>query len=319
MTLGVLQEFVPHEADAWTYTLDMLSRYLERVASRTNDEPILPPPGTTFIALAREEVPERVRADVGVYVESSRLLGRRIAELHVALASRSDDPAFQPEAFSPVYQRALYQSMRNETVHMLELLQERLGAIPDEARDEARAVLARRGDLLGRYLRLRDRHLRAMRIRVHGDLHLGQVLHTGKDFVVIDFEGEPAHTLSARRIKRSPLRDLAGMLRSFHYAGHTALFRRIARGDIPEREAARFVSWMDMWVAWVSASFLGSYLEHTRTARFLPSEAEELEVLLDAYLLEKSVYEVSYELNNRPDWVRLPLRGLLQLLGGDAR
>lgn len=135
----------------------------------------------------------------------------------------------------------------------------------------------------------------AMRIRIHGDYHLGQVLDTGDDFFIIDFEGEPARPLNERRIKHSPLRDVAGMLRSFDYAAHTAV----------QAEA---------WTEGVSREYLNAYLTMAEGASFLPGNEEELRMLLDACLLEKAVYEVCYELNNRPDWVGIPLRGITRIL-----
>ena len=155
-----------------------------------------------------------------------------------------------------------------------------------------------------------------MRIRCHGDYHLGQVLYTGKDFFIIDFEGEPARPLSERRIKRSPLRDVAGMLRSFHYAAYAALFEQEASGVYASHPESLTVlePWARVWYLWVSAVFLKTYLEVASKAPFLPRTREELQVMLDAYLLEKAVYELGYELNSRPDWIRIPLQGISQLL-----
>jgi maltose alpha-D-glucosyltransferase/alpha-amylase len=147
-----------------------------------------------------------------------------------------------------------------------------------------------------------------MRIRVHGDYHLGQVLYTGKDFVIIDFEGEPARPLSERRIKRSPLRDVAGMLRSFHYAAYTVFATRVAA------ERGALEPWAQFWYEWVGSAFLRAYLHRAGDAAFLPRAREELATMLRVYLLEKAVYEVGYELNNRPDWTWIPLRAITQLL-----
>ncbi len=151
----------------------------------------------------------------------------------------------------------------------------------------------------------------AQRIRCHGDLHLGQVLYTGTDFVIIDFEGEPERVVSERRIKASPLKDVAGMLRSFHYAAYAAL-----RGQTPthivQNAQAPIEHWANFWSAWVSAAFLRHYLAAAKPADFLPTDPRRLETLLRAYLLEKSLYELRYELNNRPDWVSIPLEGLDQ-------
>lgn len=152
-----------------------------------------------------------------------------------------------------------------------------------------------------------------MRLRCHGDYHLGQVLFTGNDFVIIDFEGEPARHLGERRIKRSPLRDVAGMIRSFHYAANAALRGQSSTILRPE-DILALEEWAQVWYLWVSATFLKSYLETMRNTPILPQSREGLKVVLDAYLLDKAIYEVNYELNNRPDWVGLPLRGVLQVL-----
>jgi len=173
-------------------------------------------------------------------------------------------------------------------------------------------VLDLEGEIRRRYRSLLQRKLNTMRIRVHGDYHLGQVLYTGRDFVIIDFEGEPARPLSERRIKRSPLRDVAGMLRSFHYASYMALFGQVP-GIRPEDFPA-LEPWAHFWYTWVSVVFLKAYLSVVKDEPFLPKDPIELQILLDAYLLEKAVYELGYELNNRPEWLKVPFRGLLQLL-----
>jgi maltose alpha-D-glucosyltransferase/alpha-amylase len=159
--------------------------------------------------------------------------------------------------------------------------------------------------------------LEAERMRYHGDYHLGQVLYTGKDFIIIDFEGEPARPLSERRIKRSPLRDIAGMLRSFSYAVSSALGARLeALHDPKHRQTLEH--WGTFWQRWVSAVFLRAYLDASRPAGFVPKDPRQLQVLLDASILEKAVYELAYELNNRPDWIGIPLAGIEQLLASPA-
>jgi maltose alpha-D-glucosyltransferase/alpha-amylase len=140
------------------------------------------------------------------------------------------------------------------------------------------------------------------------------VLFTGKDFVIIDFEGEPARPISERQIKRSPLRDVAGMLRSFHYAAHSALIAMENQGMVQPESRPYLDSWANLWYVWVSAVFVKIYLAQTAGAGFLPHTREEIEILLDALLLEKAIYELGYELNNRPDWVKIPIRGIRQLL-----
>lgn len=151
----------------------------------------------------------------------------------------------------------------------------------------------------------------ATKFRFHGDFHLGQVLRTGKDFYIIDFEGEPARALSERRLKRSPIRDVAGMIRSFHYAAHSALR---SYGSIRIEDVERLEAWAEAWYVAVSGIYLNSYLFTVEDAAFVPKDRKEFEVLLRCFLLEKAVYEVGYELNSRPDWVTIPLRGIERLL-----
>ena len=311
MTLGILQQFVPNVGDAWSYTLDSLSHYFERALAQPEAQvPGMPQP--PVLDLLNNEFPVIARELIDAYLESARLLGQRTAELHKALASSADDPNFAPEPFSMLYQRSIYQSMQSHISQVFPWLRAHLKQLPDGAREEAQPVLDLEAEIRRRYRSLLQRKLNTMRIRVHGDYHLGQVLYTGRDFVIIDFEGEPARPLSERRIKRSPLRDVAGMLRSFHYASYAALFGQVP-GVRPEDFPA-LEPWAHFWYTWVSVAFLKAYLAVAKDEPFLPKDPIELQVLLDAYLLAKAVYEVGYELNNRPDWLKVPLQGLLQLV-----
>ena len=314
MTLAILQGFVPNQGDAWKYTLDALGRFYERAMSRPPDAEPVVCPRKSVLALVGEEVPEHARDLIGPYLVSARQMGQRTAEMHIALSSNVDDEAFAPEPFSAHYQRSLYQSMRNLTSQILPLLQKRFRVLPEAVRGEAKQVMDHEANIIKCFRSILDRKLTAMRIRVHGDYHLGQVLFTGKDFVIIDFEGEPAHSLSARRIKRSPLRDVAGMLRSFHYAANVPLIGKTGGSVSRPEDLARLEPWAHCWTFWISAAFLSAYLESSAQASFLPRSREEISSLLSFYLLEKAIYELGYELNNRPDWVKLPLRGILDLL-----
>ncbi|MGH2707832.1 MAG: phosphotransferase, partial [Actinomycetota bacterium] len=248
------------------------------------------------------------RETMGEYLEAARLLGVRTAGVHIALATEEGDPAFAPETFTSFYQRSLYQSMRTLTAQTFRLLRDHADRLA-----EANQILDLEGKILKRFKAVLGAKIEAKRIRCHGDYHLGQVLYTGKDFLIIDFEGEPARALSERRIKRSPLQDVAGMLRSFHYAAYSALYGAttgFARPDDP----SELEPWVRFWYAWASAGFLGAYLGEAKGTDFLPANPGELEVLLDFYLLGKAVYELGYEANNRPDWIKIPVQGILQLL-----
>jgi maltose alpha-D-glucosyltransferase/alpha-amylase len=248
----------------------------------------------------------------GTYLESASLLGKRTAELHLALASDPDDPAFAPEPFSELYLRSLYQGMRGLTRRTFRALRTRITSLPEDVQAEARALLGREQEIMDRFRRIVGQKLQGARIRCHGDFHLGQVLFTGKDFVIIDFEGEPERRLSERRLKRSPLRDVAGMLRSFDYASQTILLR--VASIVQKEEYPTFQKWAQLWWRAVSAQFLGAYLAAVGNASFASKDTRELNLMLSTFLLEKAVYELGYELNNRPDWVRVPLAGIIHVL-----
>jgi maltose alpha-D-glucosyltransferase/alpha-amylase len=174
--------------------------------------------------------------------------------------------------------------------------------------------LKRERQIRARLKNILERELSGQRIRVHGDYHLGQILYTGKDFAIIDFEGEPLRSLADRRRKRSPIADVAGLLRSFHYAVYGVLIGELPGSQTRPEDVPVLELWAPVWYAWTSSSFLGAYLKTVEPAGLLPTQHDQLELLLDVHLIEKSLYELGYELNNRPGWVRVPLRGILDVL-----
>lgn len=312
ISLAILQVFVPNEGDAWHYTQDSLERYFQYVL--TQPAKSRPPVPRENLASLSKEIPPLAREAIGPYLVSVQLLGQRTAELHMALASAPDEPDFAPEPFSFVYQTSLYQSMRSQTVRTLQLLREKIQTLPEDMRETAQKVCDLESPIIERYHLIQHQNIAAVRTRYHGDYHLGQVLYTGKDFVIIDFEGETARPLSERRLKRSPLRDVAGMIRSFHYAAHSALLRQVSLAPRPEDELTLLQDWAQHWYTWVSVTFLTAYLNSIKKANLLPEDSGQLKILLNSFLLEKAVYEIGYELNNRPGWLKIPLQGVLQLM-----
>ena len=308
ITMAILQGYVPNQGDAWQYTLTNLAHYFKGLELVSTEEP--PKLPHSLVQSSTVDLPEAATRTIGAYLDSARLLGQRTAELHAALASDPDDPAFAPERVSQQDQRSIYQSLNQVALRSMELLRSQLKKLPEDAREEARQVLELEPKIQGALRAFLGRRLTTTRIRVHGDYHLGQVLYNGHDFVIIDFEGEPARTLYERRLKRLALRDVAGMLRSFHYASETALKSE----NIAPEASARMQMWSRFWVGSVSAAFLRSYLHTAGMASFVPHTTEDLEMQLTTMLLEKALYELRYELNSRPDWVRIPLRGLLDLM-----
>jgi maltose alpha-D-glucosyltransferase/alpha-amylase len=204
--------------------------------------------------------------------------------------------------------------MRSSAKKTLQLLGGNLAKLPEELRPEAQAVLASEQRIMAILHRFTLKKFAAWKTRIHGDYHLGQVLYTGNDFVLIDFEGEPIKSLSERRLKQSPLRDVAGMMRSFHYAAYAA-FRQ--RGQVRVEDVPFLEPRVEAWYRHNSQLFLASYQEAMAGSGILPEQPEQAEVMLRSYLLDKAIYELGYELNNRPDWLFIPLRGVLALLKSD--
>ena len=305
-TMAILQGYVQNEGDAWRYALDAVRESFERALALPSDQPV-PTADSSLIDLVGE-LPSLITYDLtGPFLGSAWLLGRRTAQLHLALASRADDPAFAPEPITRMYQRSLYQSMRSQAAATLR----RLGRI--RIMPGVEELLDREHELLTRFSMITGDRISGQRIRIHGDFHLGQVLWTGRDFIIIDFEGEPARPLSERRIKRSPLRDVAGLLRSFDYATRTAM-RSPWVEDLSQESRASLSDWARAWTHWVSATFLGHYFEIAGDGPLLPETLDERRRMLHAHLLDKALYEVAYELDNRPDWLDVPIQGLLELL-----
>jgi maltose alpha-D-glucosyltransferase/alpha-amylase len=242
-------------------------------------------------------------------------MGQRLAELHHALTSTTDDPEFAPEPYSTLYQRSTYQSMQNLLARVMRLLNSRASIVPKDLREQAQLVSSHQKEIAARFDAFLRCRLTIDRMRIHGDLHLGQILYTGRDFAIIDFEGEPARPLSERRLKRAGLRDVAGMLRSFHYAALTSTIEQLRIGALGKFDFAGMAPWTNFWRTWSSWAFLKGYLEAGGHASFIPKSDDELRILLDAFVMDKAIYELGYELNNRPDWLLIPLLSLGQLLG----
>ncbi|MFO7965868.1 MAG: maltose alpha-D-glucosyltransferase [Desulfobacterales bacterium] len=315
MTLSTLHEYVANQGDAWRHTLSRLNAMFENALAEKERFLTFISSESPSLSLISESLPPEPLELIGSYMDSARLIGIRTAQLHITLASASKGSVFSPEPFTKLYQRSLYQSVRSLALKTLPLLKKTMGKLPADLQEDANAVVRLEADIFKRYQLLLTRKFTAMRIRCHGDYHLGQVLYTGKDFQIIDFEGEPARPVSERRIKRSALRDVAGMLRSFHYAAYAALFSIKSRGITDGAENEAFLKSCAMrWYQWVRILFLQAYLSEAGEEAFLPENIGEFRILLEIYLLDKALYELAYELNNRPEWLRIPLKGLLELM-----
>jgi maltose alpha-D-glucosyltransferase / alpha-amylase len=313
MAIGILLEYVQHESDAWNYSLDSFEQYAARAASQKktmNDLcGALNAAGGQGSAVPTEAVRELIGA---FYLDMVALLGNRTAQMHRAMASFTEQYDGGGEPLSMYYQKSLYQSMRSLAQRVLGEVERRLSGLDQAAAAAAGDIVARKQEILARFANITKKKITGMKIRIHGDYHLAQVLYTGKDFVITDFEGEAALPLSERHLKRSPLRDVAGMMRSFHYAAHAATLLRPVG---PYGDAHELTDWADLWHHYVSRTFLSAYLEVVRADDFVPREDGDIQTLLEAFLLQRALFELGDDLRDRPEWLGVSAHGIRQLLG----
>jgi maltose alpha-D-glucosyltransferase/alpha-amylase len=309
MVLGMMQEMVSSTSDGWEYMIDRLNDFNEKILA--HPDAVAAPPelvGTLTDPAAYEEIPETVKTLLEATVaELATMLGKRTGEMHLALSSNNDQAAFQPEPFSLHYQRSLFSSLQSLVRVAFQSLSKNMKSLSPAVQEEAAEVLKMKDEILGIMKRIYSKKIDVNKIRIHGDFHLGQVLFTGKDFLILDFEGEPSRSYSERRLKYSALRDVAGMIRSFHYAAYGSLF---LDNQIRQEDIVTLLPYVRQWYHYMSGFFLQSYLDTVGEAPIVPDNKGDLEILMQTYLLQKAVYELNYELNNRPDWVIVPLRGI---------
>jgi maltose alpha-D-glucosyltransferase / alpha-amylase len=314
-TLALFQKFIPNSGDIWSYTLDALNLYFENAIShREKFETFLKLPHRNHFT-EYEPLPEELREYIGFFfIDTIKLLGKRTGEMHISLASSpKKEKEITPEPFSQFYQKSLYQGMRSQLRKVFTTLRSHLSSFDEETQSIAEHVLNEESNLLETLKNIREHKFGIKKIRIHGDYHLGQVLFTGNDVMIIDFEGEPIIPLSERCLKRSVLQDIASMIRSLHYASTTALLKqKVLRPENSEK----LEPIANLWYQCISKEFLHAYLNTVEQYEGLtPTNHEDLQTLLHAYLLNKAIYETHYELQSRPEWIKVPLKGILMLTG----
>ena len=305
ITLAIARAFVPRAKNGWEFTLDAIGRYYEQVVAEVAQEHL---PAST---------PAEITGLVGTYLEFARLLGVRTAELHLALASGKPGSEFSVVPMTPQYVRGLFQSMRSLALKNLRRLRKQMKTLPPDLIPVAHRVLELEPVIIGHYCKLVGQRFVAGRIRIHGDCHLGQVLWTGQDFVFLDFEGDSTIPINERRIKRSPLRDVARMLRSFHHATYAGFHQQAERGVIYRENLPKFEPWFRHWNRAVSRAFLQAYCEKLDPSGILPTEKEKLQMILVAYLLNQVIDELGDELQMHSENVRAPLQAIIHLTDED--
>jgi maltose alpha-D-glucosyltransferase/alpha-amylase len=309
-TLGILQEYIASEGNAWRLTLDALHRFFDHILAASPAPPQLESGPRSLVELSEQDIPAVAREALGTYMETARLMARRIAELHVALASVTDDSHFAPEPFTGQYQRSLYQSMRGRIRQTLALLRQRIDHWPEPLREPAHRVLQGEDRLMRLAQRIYDRHIEAPRQRCHGHLHLGHLLYTGKDFLIIDLEGEADRSFAHRRRKRSPARDLASLHRSLQEAALAAL----TQGGVRTEDVPTLEPWARFWQRWASVVFLKEYRAVPGAADLLPRESSAQSLLLDFYRLGWNMSGLRHDLAAPSARSVMLLRNLIQMI-----
>ena len=300
VALALLQRFVANRGTAWELACGSIEALgpdaLRGLAANL-------PPRLPVVDLARLPIPAPAADGIGDFLRVARLIGRRTAELHNALGSRSDDPSFAPEAFSALYRRSLYQSMRGRVRRSIRLLKNSLGKLPESVRPSAVELVGLEEEIIGRLAVIQHQQVAALKTRIHGDYHLGQLLWTGEDLAIIDFEGESNRPIGERRLKRSPAQDLVGLLYSIRYAAEIA-------GERVDDEAD--IGWRRAWSGWTGAAFLDAYLDGAASTHALPEGDESLAPFLEAYLTSRTFESLDHEVRHRPERARIPIAFLLE-------
>lgn len=318
-TVGIFQKYVPDVQTTWEYTLDNIRNFYDQMllqSSEMTEAPVLPSSLMVLQAEYGKDTEKKRLATrlMGPYLANIELLGQRTAELHLALAANTTNAAFAPEAFNSFHQRSIYQHNRNLTGQVFLLIKDHWKSLPESLQPMAQRLLEYQPLYLEQFRQILECKIEAQRIRFHGDYHLGQALYTGKDFILIDFEGETTRNVSERRIKRSPLRDVAGMIQSFHYAAVYGFRNEVESGVIYTEQAEYMQQWTQFWEQWVSAAFLNSYLTTAEAGNFLPTTEQTMKVLLNNYFLSKAIHDVGYKIVHRSDEVEIPMQRLLQFV-----
>ncbi|MEM7574104.1 MAG: hypothetical protein AAF433_14445 [Bacteroidota bacterium] len=305
INLGICIGKIDNHGDAWDLfqqlSRDFYARVLDYGVAAVPNGPI----ATSFADLS----PTEARLIGKTTYQRVQLLGQRTAEMHLALASEAaQSPVMVPEPLSEDYRKEISAAALHLFDRQLVLLQNRIADLDGANLDLAQRIIAQQGVIRQRLAALRDRPMPALLTRIHGDYHLGQVLYDDHDFYIIDFEGEPLLSIPERQRKRPPFKDVAGMIRSLHYAARGQLLLNFSYR--PE-DVEALGPWGNWWFRTLRAAYLNSYLSTIGDHPMLPPASVDQELLLDIFVLEKAVYEVAYELNSRPDWLGIPLQGVL--------
>ena len=311
MTLGILYKYVENQGNCWDYTINYLIRNYERAATRLPKFEQLVHMRKNVDTMLEQDPPPFVTEIFGLYFEQMQILAQHTAQLHIALGS-SRKSNFVPEPFTDFYKQSQYQSMYSLMKNVFRKLKDKLNQLPEDAYSLAVRALASEKTVTEIFKSIKHTNFTAKRIRIHGDYSLGKLLYTGKDFIITNFEGERDRSLSERKNKMCPIRDIASMLRSIHYASFASTMN-ISESAFPLKLSEIFPI-RQVWYVWTRAAFLKQYLTEIEGTPFMPSDKKEITIFLRALILERAIYELSFELSRRLDWVIVPLEEIVQLV-----
>ena len=313
-----LHAFIENQGDAWRYTLDTLSQFYEAGLARRESDYASAEINRHPFDLRNIEFSPRVHELMGAYLDSANMIGRRTAELHLALSSKPEDSAFAPELFSDHYRQALQHSLIALANQTFQFLRFQLKSLSPGTQSEAQQALDQQDKIRKIFRQITDRRLPAKRIRIHDDLRLSRLLHTGKDFVFIGFEGRSGRPLSERRIKRSPLRDVASLIMSFQIAADAVFYGQVPGVNYRPDRASVLEGLSTYWLQWASAAFLNGYFNGVGAASMLSLPDAQTRALLDAFLLEQALEEVREVLRTEPERVRTPLKLIQRMISATS-
>lgn len=313
ITLGMAQKAIDHQSDSWTYLRDDLRRFYEEVQSSSHLKLTSRKKGSLSAPIAYEEIPnEELKLLMGaVTAERVRLLGKRVAKLHLAMVGEEGEPDFGPEVFSLHYQRSLFSAFQSKVRRAYQHLNKHYKNIPEQLRGEVEQVWSLKREVLSVLKQIYKKKIDIAKIRIHGDLHLGQVLFTGRDFVFVDFEGEPSLRYSERRLKRAALEDVASMIRSFHFVAYEGLLNN---NNLRTEEKLEMQAWAEKWYHYMSQIFIKAYLIRAKSDLLVPDSEEDLRRLIDVFLLERMLVELDQELKPPYRRLKVPLSGILGIM-----
>ncbi|WP_300439806.1 maltose alpha-D-glucosyltransferase [Christiangramia sp.] len=310
--LGMLQKTTENQGEAWSHVKDSLNRFFEKVLTSTRDIEIERLDQHITEPLKYESFPASIQEITGIILpERIYQLGEFTAELHDALSQNLTDTNFDKEESSLHYQRSLFSGLQTLTRTSLEKLNKIVKDLPEETAAEAKEVLHLKKDILKCFKQIYDHKIPVMKIRTHGDYHLKEILWTGREYIMNSFEGDPSKPFSERRIRRSAMRDLAAMIRSLHYAAYSNI---ISSEYDQQRKEGNLEEWAETWHYYISRLYIQGYFDKALNKDYVPKKQEDFKILMNTFLLEKALTELNYEIENRPEWILIPLRGIKGVL-----